>query len=887
MPVEERRFLHHRRGNFRGRITSVSNQLEAAQGDVTLGQAMSMLESIRSAFQKFDETQAKLEENYEDELDPEYRQQVDDLYYPLEALLLEIIENHKKVRTPGNRPKLPDVQVPKFDGQILNYLSFRNVFSELVVNRDLDSVTKYQYLESSLVGGSAHEIIKSIPSSDFQTAWSRLEEEYNKIATIREKHVKEIYDISKPDGTSKSLQKFLDILESNMNALKSLEVNVDSWDLLLICHLSEKLDFHSRKELEKSKRPDSNLTYNEFKEFVRGRIRIVSAVEDIEPSTPLATSTPKSRKSPERTPLTKSQKFSKGRSLVSENKSSVPYQNTCVMCQEFHPLFYCKKFIDTPLDQRRQIVKQNSLCFNCLKSDHVREACKSRGCRFCQQNHHTLLHPTSTTLSSTASSSNCEGKPDNESTTPKVTTLSANCTLSKRVILATAVIAIKDNLGKNVLCRAFLDSGSTSHFITESLVQTLNLRKTEVNIEIGGINNINSVNKYQVNTTIESRTSSYTENLDFLVTRKITGDLPLQSVDFANLNLPPFTELADPYFHKPDKIDILLGAQVFYSALTGAKKPLASNLFAYPSVFGQLIVGVESSKSPQRAFTLSSIETLKKQIQLFWESEETCNRNQYSLEEKATEKHYISNVKRNDDGKYSVALPLNENVKHIGESKIITKKLFLQHEARLKKFPEKSLHYRDFMQEMLDLGHMEEAIESGNYGNFIIHHMISRPLSTTTKHRVVFNASFKTHSGVSLNDCLMIGPTIQDPVFVHLIHWREFEVAVTGDIAKMYRQIWIHKEDRKYQKIWWRPTEESEVKAYELKTVTYGTASAPFQAIRTLKQLAEDEAENYPDVVNLLQNNFYVDDFVASFIDVNTAVQKKFSRRTISIERWI
>ena len=65
------------------------------------------------------------------------------VYYPLEAILLEIIKNHKKVRSPGNRSKLPDFQVPKFDDQILNYLCFRNVFSELVVNRALDSVNKY------------------------------------------------------------------------------------------------------------------------------------------------------------------------------------------------------------------------------------------------------------------------------------------------------------------------------------------------------------------------------------------------------------------------------------------------------------------------------------------------------------------------------------------------------------------------------------------------------------------------------------------------------------------------------------------------------------------------------------------------------------------------
>jgi hypothetical protein len=43
----------------------------------------------------------------------------------------------------------------------------------------------------------------------------------------------------------------------------------------------------------------------------------------------------------------------------------------------------------------------------------------------------------------------------------------------------------------------------------------------------------------------------------------------------------------------------------------------------------------------------------------------------------------------------------------------------------------------------------------------------------------------------------------------------------------------------------------STVTIYELNTVTYGTASAPFLATRCLQQLTEDEAFNYPEAAKI------------------------------------
>lgn len=76
----------------------------------------------------------------------------------------------------------------------------------------------------------------------------------------------------------------------------------------------------------------------------------------------------------------------------------------------------------------------------------------------------------------------------------------------------------------------------------------------------------------------------------------------------------------------------------------------------------------------------------------------------------------------------------------------------------------------------------------------------------------------------------------------------------------MYRQIRIDERDADYQRILWRSSPSSPIAEYRLLTVTYGTASAPYQALRVLKQLAHDEGASYPLAVPVLNQQTYVDD---------------------------
>lgn len=155
------------------------------------------------------------------------------------------------------------------------------------------------------------------------------------------------------------------------------------------------------------------------------------------------------------------------------------------------------------------------------------------------------------------------------------------------------------------------------------------------------------------------------------------------------------------------------------------------------------------------------------------------------------------------------------------------------------------------------------------------HHAVIKNDSLTTKTRVVFDGSAKTASGLSLNDILMVGPTIQDDLFSINLRFRTYRYALTADIQQMYSQVRVDSEDRNFQKILWRFNPNEPIKIYSLNTVTFGTACAPFLAIRTLHQLAADESDSYPTVASILKQDFYEDDGLTGSQTLQGALQLK------------
>ena len=152
--------------------------------------------------------------------------------------------------------------------------------------------------------------------------------------------------------------------------------------------------------------------------------------------------------------------------------------------------------------------------------------------------------------------------------------------------------------------------------------------------------------------------------------------------------------------------------------------------------------------------------------------------------------------------------------------------------------------------------------EADKFCVFFPHHGVLREDKITSKLRVVFNASSPTTSGMSLNDILEIGPKLQADIIGLLMNWRIHKYVMNADVEKMFRQILIHPDDRLLMCILWFDSSLNHVVKYKLNTVTYGTAPAPYQSNRVIKELAESNKKEFLLAYPVLSKNVYVDDLL-------------------------
>ncbi|GFT90073.1 integrase catalytic domain-containing protein, partial [Trichonephila clavipes] len=130
-----------------------------------------------------------------------------------------------------------------------------------------------------------------------------------------------------------------------------------------------------------------------------------------------------------------------------------------------------------------------------------------------------------------------------------------------------------------------------------------------------------------------------------------------------------------------------------------------------------------------------------------------------------------------------------------------------------------------------------------------------------TSERVIQPSSLGRGTERAGNKRILDESTFSEGVCVqtHKLHRGDFERGVFFSGCR--RSVYCNElHQRKLQRILWRENMDEPIKTFELSLVTYGTTSAPFLATRTLKQLALDEAENFPLGSSVVMSDMYIDD---------------------------
>ncbi|XP_018360617.1 PREDICTED: uncharacterized protein LOC108759610 [Trachymyrmex cornetzi] len=440
------------------------------------------------------------------------------------------------------------------------------------------------------------------------------------------------------------------------------------------------------------------------------------------------------------------------------------------------------------------------------------------------------------------------------------------------VVLATAWIHVSAPSHRTIKVRALLDGGSTHTFITRELANALQSRTYPTVALIGGIGQMTTKSADRVMPITVSPTQIATQifSTDALILPSLTVYVPHFYCKLSHWPHLNGLKLADGCPTDNTPIHAILGSDLYpYVLRDGLRTGTTGQPVAQNTVFGWVLSGATRTKT-DASCDASAVhvhhaqlhDSLKRSLVRFWEIEEVMHRPPISEEDAQCEQHFVSTHTHAKDGRYIVRLPFKCNpTRGLGDTRSRAQCCLLALERRLAKVPTAYETYHEFLDDYERLGHMQVAsIDPTAESCYLPHHAVLKVDSATTKTRVVFNASSPSTTGTSLNDLLIIGPKLQTDLQLLHLQWRAYRFVYSADVEKMYRQIQVDPRDVNYQRILWRSSPSTAIQEYQLLTVTYGTASAPFLALRVLRQLAEDEGHDLPLGRHALFTSMFVDD---------------------------
>lgn len=819
--------------------------------------------------------------------------------------------------------QLPRIVIPKFNGEYNEWRSFCDLYTSIIhSNAAIPKVQKMQYLKSNLEG-EAESLIKGLQVTErnYDSAWEILQNRYENKRLLVDHELKKIFSLSKITiENSKSIKHLIDTTNECLQSLSNLDISIEEWDPLIVFMTVQKLPTETHQLWEQSQLTDDVASFKDLNTFL---VRRFKTLDIINQSKPPATYTHR-----------------RTNSFVTNNSGKI---SSCSLCSKgFHPLKACPVFSGMNISERHAYIVKKNLCKKCFAYSHTTNNCASLfKCVKCQQGHNTLLHfenPLPNISSSMIRSGSSptdiiavDGQPqglqssayisdhDNETPTQaqiETINMQPSAYLSAEVsqalnivILPTALVTVFSSSGVPHTMRALIDQCSMSTFITEAAITTLGISKFPVNVSVTGIGNSAApISTAVAKFTINSRFMPFHFDVKALVLPSLTQFLPSEPINIPalhNTNL----QLADPTYGEPQKIDILLGAEAYSQILLeGIKRMCHNGPLLQNTALGWILSG-NAKKKTNNIVALHSHtdENLNETLKMFWQLEEIQQQKVVSCEDLQCESFYNSTHRRLNDGSYEVQLPFKNNpigspVALFGNSRDAAVSRLVQMERRFARDPILRQNYISCIEEYLQMNHMiEDFAPTPHYTTsqitshncmYLPHHAVIKESSTTTKLRVVFDASCKSSNSISLNDKLLTGPPLQDELIIIISKWRKHAVALNADIEKMYRMVKVAENHTPYQKIVWRSNSNDPIKDYRLLTLTFGTASAPYLAIKTLQQLATDEEANYPLGAKAVREDFYVDDLLSgadciqAAKNLQTEIIRLLKSGGFSIRKW-
>ncbi|XP_055633098.1 uncharacterized protein LOC129773509 [Toxorhynchites rutilus septentrionalis] len=225
----------------------------------------SRLEKLEPLWEKINEsmTETELTDTEADEAGEKYvkeRADFQNKFFTLKGFLLSKLwenpDQNAAMRSPQvsqssstttSHPhvKLPLISLPKFSGDVGDWLTFRDLFLFLIhLSNELPEIEKFHYLRSQLEG-EALAVISSLPltQASYCIAWELLVKRYSNSKILRKRQVQNLFDIPNVKKESAvELHRLVEGFEKATKILDQLTEPEQYKDLVLIHLLSTRLD---------------------------------------------------------------------------------------------------------------------------------------------------------------------------------------------------------------------------------------------------------------------------------------------------------------------------------------------------------------------------------------------------------------------------------------------------------------------------------------------------------------------------------------------------------------------------------------------------------------------------------------------------------------------
>ncbi|XP_072050993.1 uncharacterized protein [Amphiura filiformis] len=559
------------------------------------------------------------------------------------------------------------------------------------------------------------------------------------------------------------------------------------------------------------------------------------------------------------------------KSLTKPNESTDT--KNCEFCKgTSHKLETCFKLAKLSIEERLKFIREQKMCFGCLKKGkHFSKDCKNRlECKECKKGHPTVLHhvksmnPGATHEDAKATKTACGHDGRRAESCPIITPVTV---YSKDTGISVDTYAYIDEGSDAVFCTQKLQnqlgvSGKKTQLEIETLTETSIVNCDMLHLEISDLDRKNIIDLPRVYTQAELPAS-----VDDVVTHQ-----DVETFDYLKeVKLPDMQHVSDAH------VGLLIG-----NSAPSATEPLEvinsvdNGPYAVKTLLGWCVHGVPKSRTTKRIFRVK-VNSIEEQFQQLYNHEFPERLINDTPQLSGEDVEFLSKVNSTTklvDGHYEMGLPIRNPDKEFINNINQAEQRAAHLKKRFEKDPKYHEKYKQCMNEMLQKNYAEEVPEDELISDrvwYIPHHGVVH--QQKGKLRVVFDCG-ATFMGQSLNSRLLQGPDLTNNLTGVLLRFRQYPIAVIGDIEAMYYQARVLKSDRDLLRfLWWQDGDVNlPLKEYRMCAHVFGAKSSPACANFALKKASQDTSYS-DEACNTVKTNFYVDDCLASVESTNQAIQ--------------